>query len=189
MVRHHGQVRHRLRTGVTVPNALAVTADGRQISFTDTARILKTYPADEHPDCAAFDRDGALWVAVVGPGRVDRILPDGTTADSLHLPVSRPTKVAFGGANLATLIITSQRRFLDFGALADLPLADCLLAADIGATGVGPFKVAISPRAVSGWASSPGAKPPDSASAWRLCAGVWFAGSDFGLTFLPSVGR
>jgi sugar lactone lactonase YvrE len=134
-----------LRTGVGVPNCIDFAPDGRTQYFADTPtrRIEATDVdpatgeleqarafvdcAEGAPDGATIDAEGALWVAMVGAGCVNRYLPDGTLDRRLPLPVSRPTSIAFGGPDLTTLFVTSQRRFLGPEALASEPLAGALI--------------------------------------------------------------
>jgi sugar lactone lactonase YvrE len=63
------------------------------------------------PDGAAVDVEGGYWIAIFGAGRILRFLPDGTLDRELLAPVSHPTMVAFGGAELSDLYVTSSRHF------------------------------------------------------------------------------
>ena len=62
------------------------------------------------PDGAAVDSEGAYWVAMFEGARLLRFSPDGELLHELKLPVRCPTMVAFGGADMRTLYITSARQ-------------------------------------------------------------------------------
>lgn len=135
-----------LRTGVGVPNGIDFAPDGGTRFFADTpTRRIEATAVDPAtgeddgtrpfaecpegaPDGATVDAEGALWVALVGAGCIYRYMPDGTLDRRLPLPVSRPTSIAFGGSDLTTLFVTSQRRFLGPDELASEPLAGALIA-------------------------------------------------------------
>jgi sugar lactone lactonase YvrE len=151
-----------VRTGIGVPNAIAFSPDGRTFYFADTPtgtieacdydaatatpgapRSFVTYPSGERPDGICIDAEGAVWIAVVGGGRVERRLADGTLDTIIELPVSRPTMPMLGGSDRRTLFITSQRRFLSASQLADEPLAGDLLAVRTDVPGAEPLPAAI----------------------------------------------
>lgn len=134
------------RPRIGVPNAIDFSPDGRIFYFADTPtrtieahdydmskgtfgapRAFVTYPEGEKPDGVCIDAQGAMWIAVIGGGRLERRLPDGTLDTVVELPVSRPTMPALGGAEGRTLFITSQRRFLGAEQLRKEPLAGDLL--------------------------------------------------------------
>jgi sugar lactone lactonase YvrE len=55
------------------------------------------------------DADGWLWVALSGASRVVRINPTNGVVDmTVHLPVSSPTSLTFGGPMLDELFITTR---------------------------------------------------------------------------------
>ena len=76
-----------------------------------------------YPDGSTVDAQGYVWNAQWGGSQIVRYSPDGTTDLVLPLPVSQPTCVAFGGANLDILFITSARQSLSDPALKNQPLA------------------------------------------------------------------
>lgn len=141
-----------IRDCVGVPNGIDVTQDGTLLWFADSRfrrierfalnresgaldipKVFVEYPKGEAPDGAAVDAEDNYWVTVVGGSRIDRYRPDGTKLPSLPLPLSRPTSLAFGGHDLTTLFVTSQRRFLGSDQLPDQPWAGSLLSApDLG---------------------------------------------------------
>jgi sugar lactone lactonase YvrE len=96
---------------------------------------------DVKPDGLATDADGCLWIAVWDGWRVERYAPDGRCVKTIKLPVPRPTSLAFGGKDLATLYVTSARARLDPESLESAPLSGALFAVEAGVRGlaVAPF--------------------------------------------------
>jgi len=74
--------------------------------------------ASGEPDGSTVDRDGGLWNAQWGGGRVVRYGADGVETERVEVPTVQPSCVALGGAQLGTLYITSARVGLDAAALA-----------------------------------------------------------------------
>jgi L-arabinonolactonase len=73
--------------------------------------------ASGEPDGSTVDSDGGLWNAQWGGRRVVRYGPDGVETERVDVPTAQPSCVAFGGAQLDTLYITSARVDLDAAAL------------------------------------------------------------------------
>lgn len=139
---------HRMLDGVIVSNGIAFAPDQRTLYFTDTRRyqtwrfdfdveagaisnrrLFADYSGSrERPDGACVDVDGGLWTAFFAGGRVVRYRPDGVIDVVVPVPVSNPTCVCFGGADLRTLYITTAAKFLTAGQRASEPLAGSLLA-------------------------------------------------------------
>ena len=111
---------------VGVANALAWSPDGRTLYFGDTPtksiwaadydvatgdtsreRPFARIDEGTGPDGAAVDREGFIWCAIHGAGKLVRIDPQGRVASEVRMPVQYPTKPAFGGADLRTLYVTS----------------------------------------------------------------------------------
>jgi len=88
------------------------------------------------PDGSSVDAEGFIWNAVFDGGCLLRYAPDGRVNRIVQLPVSRPTACAFGGADLATLYLTTARFRLAPERLAAEPLAGGLLALDVGVKGL-----------------------------------------------------
>jgi len=88
------------------------------------------------PDGSSVDAEGFIWNAVFDGSCVVRYAPDGRISRTVQLPVSRPTACAFGGADLATLYITTARFRLSPEKLAAEPLAGGLLAVDVAVKGL-----------------------------------------------------
>ena len=115
--------------GMVVSNGIAWSPDGRFLYHTDSrpGRIdrylfdvaggrvserqtfLDYRGLGRRPDGCAVDSEGCLWVAEVDGARVARYTPEGRLDREIALPVSKPTSVAFGGDDMATLFITSMR--------------------------------------------------------------------------------
>jgi len=159
-VRHTDGTIETVREGVAVPNAIAPSLDGERVYFTDTVLgtldvyaidpasgavsdrwTLAAYGGGESIDGCSLDSDGNLWLAIIGGSRIDCLGPDGSILQSVPVPVSRPTMPAFGGTDLRTLFVTSQRRFLGFDRLAAEPDAGKLIARPIETKGSMPWAV------------------------------------------------
>ena len=116
--------------GMTVANGLAFSPDGRTMYLADSPRrLVEAFDLDPasgelsarrpfvaltpddagHLDGATVDAEGGYWLAMVGGAELRRYGPDGTLDRRVPLPFSNPTKPAFGGADLATLYVTSTR--------------------------------------------------------------------------------
>ncbi|MFC6634184.1 SMP-30/gluconolactonase/LRE family protein [Microbulbifer taiwanensis] len=108
----------------------------RQISVydfdPDTGRVANGRPfartADSAcPDGATVDAQGYLWSAHWGGSRIVRYAPDGSEDTLLHLPVSQPSCVAFGGRDFNLLFVTSAREGLSTQQLRSQPHSGNLL--------------------------------------------------------------
>jgi sugar lactone lactonase YvrE len=148
-------VRHAL--GFAVTNGPTWSGDGRTIYINDTAQRqvfawdfdvasgaisnrrlwLRFAPSDGHPDGMTTDALGRLWIAHWGGGCVTRHdAASGAELQRIALPVSQVTNVAFGGAELRTLFISSARTGLDSQQLATEPLAGGVFAVDVETPGL-----------------------------------------------------
>ena len=116
-------------TGVHVSNGLAFSPDGRTMyAVTSPTRQVDAFDLDPgsgalsnrrpfvslgdgegYADGATVDSEGGYWMANVAAGALRRYRPDGTLDRTIALPFSNPTKPAFGGADLATLFVTSTQ--------------------------------------------------------------------------------
>ncbi|MCH4565350.1 SMP-30/gluconolactonase/LRE family protein [Halomonas sp. EGI 63088] len=137
------------RSGIGISNGLAFSPDGHWLYHTDslTRRILR-YPFDVAsggtgvaetwvdlealglpgvPDGAAVDSEGHYWSVLYGGGQLVRFSPDGELVAGVELPCPHPTMVAFGGADLQTLYITTATQHLDAEGKARWPAAGGLL--------------------------------------------------------------
>ncbi len=145
----------KLRDGVIVPNSLAWSPDGSVMYFADTYRdVILAYDYDVatgtisgervfhdtsgvsgRPDGSCVDREGCLWNAMFGGGRIVRYQPDGSVDREIELPVSQPSSCTFGGPGLETLFVTSATQRLSPDSHKTEPLAGNLFALDVGARG------------------------------------------------------
>ena len=113
------------RRGISVPNSLAWSPDGRTMYFADSPRHkiwafdydldtgepsnerLLAAPHPGFPDGSCVDADGCLWNAEYGGSRVVRYTPAGKVDRVIDIPAKEPTCCCFGGAALDTLYITT----------------------------------------------------------------------------------
>jgi sugar lactone lactonase YvrE len=114
-------------SGVTISNGLAWSADARRMFYVDspTQRIdvfdfdldtgaienrrpFASIPVEDGiPDGLTIDVDDGIWVALWGGGRLHRYTRDGVLDRVVRLPVTYPTRCAFGGPGLDELFVTS----------------------------------------------------------------------------------
>jgi sugar lactone lactonase YvrE len=93
-------------------------------------------------DGLTIDADGCVWVAIWGGGQVRRFTPAGQLDMVVMLPVSQVTSVAFGGADLSVLFITTAREdFTPADRLAE-PQAGDVFQCIPGPRGRLPFRFA-----------------------------------------------
>ena len=147
----------RMMDGFWTINGMAFSPDGRRFYFSDsTAKIRTIWVADYdpetgtmgerrvffdtrdlagRPDGGAVDAEGYYWMAGIGGGELVRFTPDGAVDRILPMPVRRPTKLAFGGADLATGFVTSLggNNWQESG---DAPEAGGLFALPLGVRGL-----------------------------------------------------
>ncbi len=116
-----------------ISNSIAFSPDGSRMYYCDSLKreirvcdyesfenqrvFVKLSDATGLPDGSAVDADGGLWNAQWGGSRVVRYGPDGVETERVDVPTTQPSCVAFGGAKLGTLYITSARAELDADAL------------------------------------------------------------------------
>lgn len=129
-VSHDGVVTTHL-TGIGISNSICWSPDSSVMYFADTThRVIWAFDFDKDdgaisnqrvfartqepcgPDGSVVDADGCLWNAEWGHGRVVRYNPDGSIHSVLQLPASHVTCVAFGGADLSDLYVTSATQGL-----------------------------------------------------------------------------
>ncbi|KPF82960.1 SMP-30/gluconolactonase/LRE family protein [Novosphingobium sp. AAP93] len=112
--------------GITIANGPALSPDGTVLYHTDS-RIGQVWkyalnaegslgPREPHlhfdgttgsPDGMTCDRDGGLWIAFYGGGRIARFHPDGMLDREIALPTPQITNVCFAGADLTRMFATS----------------------------------------------------------------------------------
>ena len=75
-----------------------------------------------------IDREGCLWNAQSGAGRVVCYGADGRERVSIALPVNNATSVAFGGAGQNVLTVTTARHGMSREELLQMPQAGSLFS-------------------------------------------------------------
>ena len=112
--------------GFGVANAICFSPDGTTLYVADTLEgPLRAYPYSpngalgprrdlvdcrEHgsgPDGATVDAAGNIWVALVLAQAIACFSPAGALLRRIELPIPFPSCVAFGGADLTTLFVTT----------------------------------------------------------------------------------
>ena len=108
---------------VAIANSICFSPDGATMYYCDSPtqqirrcdyadfgndRVFVTIPKGD-PDGSCIDADGYLWNAQWGASQLQRFAPDGSVERSVALPVSQPSCVAFGGADLRTLFVSTAR--------------------------------------------------------------------------------
>jgi sugar lactone lactonase YvrE len=141
---------HRMDDGYIVTNGPAFSPDGSILYEADSERrVVYAYDldlaggaisnrrpfvifaddgTDGVPDGMTVDRDGHLWVAHWGGGRVSRFRPDGTLDHAIPIPAPHVTSCTFGGPGLTTLYVTCARSGMSEAALQQYPLAGGVFA-------------------------------------------------------------
>lgn len=125
--RHADTPSHALRGYVADP--ATGTLSGRRI-------VHQFAQGTGRPDGGSFDAEGCYWSALFDGGRVVRLSPDGEILQTVPLPVSRPTMIAFGGADLRTAYVTSARTGLSDADLAAQPHAGAILCFPVDTPGL-----------------------------------------------------
>ena len=142
---------HRVTGGTLTSNGLAFSPDGATMFHADTPRrtihafdydietgrvankrIFHRFPVGGgRPDGAAVDAQGCYWTALYDGGRIARLSPEGEVLSEIPIPARHCTMVAFGGADLKTLYVTTARnghsardleRFAQAGGLFAVPV-------------------------------------------------------------------
>ncbi|NRR33212.1 SMP-30/gluconolactonase/LRE family protein [Oxalobacteraceae bacterium] len=154
-----GQLRKVWSGGMTVSNGLGFSPDQRTLYHSDTTshrvsryaydaatgtvsdgQTLKQFSTDKannyggRPDGAAVDSEGNYWCAMIEGARLLKLSPAGDILDEIKLPVRCPTMMAFGGADLKTLYITSIGK-RPAEELAEYPLSGRLLSVRVDVAG------------------------------------------------------
>lgn len=149
-----GQVRTAWSGAMTNSNGLGFSPDGKRMYHTDTKahridvydfdaatgtvsnkRCFHQFAADKsapdyggRPDGAAVDSQGNYWCAMFEGARILCFAPDGRQLREVKLPARCPTMVAFGGADLKTLYITSAGARRPAEERVQYPQSGCVLS-------------------------------------------------------------
>jgi sugar lactone lactonase YvrE len=140
----------RLVDGLKVSNGMAFSPDGGTFYWSDSDSSVQTiwqasYVAETgamgerrvfatttalagRPDGGTIDADGCYWMAGVGGWQLVRFTPKGEVDRVIEMPVEKPTKIAFGGADLETLYVTTIGSGLTPGSEDRQPQAGGLFA-------------------------------------------------------------
>lgn len=136
-----------LRRGVTIPNGMCFSPDGREAFFADSALgtmfrwrldplgwpigapevFYRAERPGEVPDGAVTDESGAVWVAIWGGARVQRVGSDGAARDYVRLPVPQPSCPAL--TEDGQMFITTAREGMSEDALEAAPLSGSVFTA------------------------------------------------------------
>lgn len=134
-------------TDLNLSNGMDWTPGGTFYSIDTVPGVVwaRDYPAGERreflritdgqPDGMTLDRDGNLWIAIWGGGRVDCYSPAGELLAVVETGAPHTTSVAFAGPALDVLVVTSATDGLDRAALAGAPDSGRLCTARTGAVG------------------------------------------------------
>ena len=159
-----------MATGLSIPNALAFDAARKRVYFGDTRahriwicdltpdgplserRLFAETEGPSRPDGSCIDADGNLWNAVYAGGRLHQYSPDGDLRQTLALPVSHPTCLAFGGPELKTLFVTCAAEPLSEAERAAEPLAGHVLAIETDIVGRPEYRADFSLQTVRSFA-------------------------------------
>ena len=161
---HDGSI-STIEGGMLTCNGAAFDGTGKRFYHTDTPthalrcydvdadagvlrnrRIVHQFPMGRgRPDGGSVDAEGCYWSALFDGGRVVRLSPAGEIVDTVDLPVSRPTMIAFGGEDLRTAYVTTARTGLSEETLAREPLAGSVFRFDVQVPGLPehPFVVSV----------------------------------------------
>ena len=146
----------RMDEGFTCTNGIAWSADDRTMYLCDTwVRRIYAYdfdldagtvarrrlfaelsPEEGYPDGLTVDAENFVWSARFDGGGVARYAPDGRLDRFVALSVRNVTSVIFGGADLATLYITTARFHLTEAELGAQPDAGHIFAIEPGVKGL-----------------------------------------------------
>ena len=149
---------YRLRkqeSGIGISNGLCWNPNSDRLYFADSSRrIIYNYDfhsesgtidnrevfviteSGAYPDGADIDCESCLWSAHWGAGQVVRYTPSGKKDIVLDLPVSQPTCVTFGGADLDLLFITSAKEGIEDSKLCKQPNAGDVFVFQVGISGL-----------------------------------------------------
>lgn len=119
------------------PEGEIVAFDYRPGGGVGKKRTVARLPKDRGvPDGSCVDSEGFIWNAVWEGYRVERFAPDGRLDRTIEVPVQKPTCVAFGGADLDILFITTSRLGSSTEVLGREPQSGGLFAVRPGVKGL-----------------------------------------------------
>ncbi|MFY8042342.1 MAG: SMP-30/gluconolactonase/LRE family protein, partial [Rhodoferax sp.] len=92
--------------------------------------------AEGTPDGMTHDADGNVWIAFWGGACIRQFTPEAELLQTIPLPATQITSMAFGGDDYRTLFVTSARIGLDVTTLQKYPLSGACFAFTPGVAGV-----------------------------------------------------
>ena len=161
LYRLSGDQLQRMDSDYVITNGPAMSPDGRTLYHVDTLkRLMYAFDVDAagalankrvfitisepgvYPDGPVVDSEGNIWLALFGGWGVRCYSPVGQLLHTIALPVAQCTKVAFGGADLRTLYITTASVGLDDAQRAQQPLAGGLFRTRVAVPGLAAHRFA-----------------------------------------------
>jgi len=92
----------------TIRTLWRLPLDGTSGNIGECQRLARFDDLKGRPDGGAIDADGTYWIAGVGGGVLHGFSPQGRRAVEVATPMADPTKIAFGGAQLDQVFLTSK---------------------------------------------------------------------------------
>ncbi len=151
------------RDGIFTTNGLAFSPGGERMYFSDSSAEVRTIWAcdydgetgmpgapevffdtravDGRPDGGTVDAEGCYWQAGVSGWQLYRLSPQGEVLRVVDMPVEKPTKPMFGGAELDVLYVTSIGEGLTAG-LAQPEAGSLFAVTGLGVRGVAQTRFA-----------------------------------------------
>lgn len=122
--------------GINCANGLAFSLDGTRLYLSDSPKsVIEAWTLDRSSgrlserrtfariadgdgfvDGATVDSQGYYWATLVYGAAIRRYAPDGSLDRQIDLPFANPTKLAFGGADLRDVFLTSTQMVRKGGA-------------------------------------------------------------------------
>jgi L-arabinonolactonase len=151
-------------TGISISNSICFSPEGKHLYFADSPRrmilrydidpvsrtignrqVFAKTPEGAFPDGANIDAEGYVWSAHWGAGRVVRYAPDGSISGIVKIPTTQVTCVAFGGADLDLLFVTSAREGMSQATLQEQPNAGDVFVYKVNVKGLADPRFAMEP--------------------------------------------
>ena len=144
--------------GIHIANGPCISPDGSWMLHTDSGqnriwqyrispsgelqekRLWRSFDASEGtPDGMTLDAEGQVWIAFWGGACVRQFTSEGKMLRQLDLPALQITSMAFGGADMGDLLVTSARGGLSDAQLAQYPASGSIFLLRPGVTGLAPL--------------------------------------------------
>lgn len=128
-----GQTMYHTDSAVQRVFRFALNADGHA---TEREVFLQFKHEDGYPDGMTVDAENCLWIAFWDGWCIRRFSPEGNLLAEIPVPIAKPTSVAFGGARMDQMFISSASRDLSEPELASQPRAGGLFSFRPGVRGI-----------------------------------------------------